>query len=180
MTTFWLVNFPLPPSVNEYLIPIAGGWATNKKGKKYQKGRWVKSEVHKLFTENCRKYAVLHNNSIERIKCEIHGLVDHARSQNLRIAFRVDTYFAFEDSRLWTVNNFAEQLDADNRVKPCRDAVSELLKLDDKYFFSGFYEKVTVPTKAEECSYVRITLTTPRTLNDLRSQMVKNKNTGVL
>jgi Holliday junction resolvase RusA-like endonuclease len=83
----------------------------------------------------------------------------------------VDNYFALEDSRLWTVNNLPQQIDADNRLKPCRDALSTLLGIDDKHFFSGYFEKVSTNSKELECSAIRISLMTPRSLQDLREQI---------
>jgi len=174
----WLVNFPLPPSVNEYLMPVAGRWATTKKGRVYQKGRWVKTQEHANYLKRCEKWSMIHNVSFVEIGEELRGMVRAARTAKKRIAFKVDTYFAFEDSRLWTVNNLPEQLDADNRLKPCRDALADLLKIDDKYFFSGFFEKVSAPSKDQECTFLRISVTSPRTIQDVRMQIKRERDQG--
>lgn len=166
--SIWLVNFPLPPSVNEYLMPVAGPTARNKKGKLYTTGRWVKTEPHKAYMRRCHEWRALHNAHWWKIQDELQGMVRAARAAKVRLAFQVDTYFAFEESRLWTVNGLPQRLDADNRLKPCRDALAELLGIDDKYFFSGFFEKVSTTSKDHECTFLRISQTQPRTLQDLR------------
>lgn len=167
----WIVNFPLPPSVNDYLMPVAGGWSVNKKGRKYQKGRWVKTEPHKLYMQRCHEWKLLNGEAWYKIRAELKAQVLKARQERRRVAFQVDTYFAFHDERIWTVNNIPERLDADNRLKPCRDALADILEIDDKYFFSGFFEKVSTKTKEEECTYMRITPMIPRTLESIKKMI---------
>jgi Holliday junction resolvase RusA-like endonuclease len=176
METIWLVNFPLPPSVNEYLMPVAAGWRTSKTGKRYQKARFVKTEPHTIYLEKCRAWRLLHNTAWTELRAELQGKVRAARAAKEKIAFRVDTFFAFEDSRLWTSGNLPQQLDADNRLKPCRDALAHLLEIDDKYFFSGFFEKVSAPSKPEECTFIRISACTPRTIQDLRMEIKRERD----
>lgn len=171
----WLVNFPLPPSVNEYLMPVSGGLARNKKGKLYEKGRWVKTEPHRVYVKKCNEWAVLHNTAWVQIKDQIQGEVRAARAANKKFGFRVDAFFAFENSRLWTQENTPQRLDADNRLKPCRDALADLLGIDDKYFFSGSCEKVSTPSKDQECTFLRISPMTPRTLQDLKMQIKRER-----
>lgn len=173
----WLMNFPLPPTVNEYLMPVAGRWAVSKKGKRYQKGGFVKTKLHSDYLKRCYEWRALHNTGWQRIQEDLHARLESARRNGLRFALRVDTYFAFEESRLWTVNNLAQQIDADNRLKPCRDALSKLLGIDDKHFFGGFFEKITTHSKEYECSTLRITLMTPRTLEDLKTEIQRQART---
>lgn len=164
----WLANFPLPPSVNEYLMPVSGGWSVSKKGRAYQKGRWVKTKEHTDYMKRCELWALANKRGFTDAKEKLKEEVRKATLEKKRIAFRVDTYFAFENSRIWTVNNLPQQLDADNRLKPCRDALAKILEIDDKYFFSGFFEKVTTTNKNEECTILRIETMYPRTLEDIK------------
>lgn len=152
-------------------MPVAGDWSVNKKGKTYRKGRWVKTAEHTNYVKRCEKWALLHGSAFIQIRDEMISLVEDARQNKERLAFKVDTYFAFEDNRLWTVNNLPQQLDADNRLKPCRDALAKLLKIDDKYFFSGFFEKVSANKKDEECTIIRISLQKARTLQNLKMEI---------
>lgn len=167
-----MVNFPLPPSVNEYLVPVASNrYGTDKRGRQFQKAHFVKSATHTNYLKACHEWRALHNLSFTRIQEYLLNLQHEAKSKREKFALRVDHYFAFEHSRLWTKNNLAEQIDADNRLKPCRDAIADLVGIDDKYFFSGYFEKVSAPTKAQEGTYIKIAQMVPRTLADIRAQL---------
>ncbi len=171
----WLMNFPLPPSVNDYLMPVAGKLKMNKKGKLYRAGHFVKTPVHIEYRKLCNLWVLQHKRAFDEIQNHLLGRVHVAREKKQRIAFRVDHYFAFEESRIWTVNNLPERIDADNRVKPCRDAIADMLGIDDKYFFSGFFEKVSTNSKDSECTAIRISQMVPRTLQDLKQQMEQER-----
>lgn len=175
MNDIWIVNFPLPPSVNEYLMPIAGPTARNKKGKLYKTGRFVKTEPHRIYRKMCEQWKTLNMLAFETIQKELHEKVERAKEEKKRIGFMVDTYFIFEESRIWTKENTPQRLDADNRLKPCRDALSEILGIDDKYFFSGFFEKLSTQEKDKECTIIRIRQMTPRTLQSLRMEIQRSK-----
>ena len=167
----WLINFPLPPSVNEYLMPVAGAWAVNKGGKHYRKGRWVKTKIHSQYVDLCwlwrRQNGVAFDKAMDVIKAE----VEEARVLKRQIAYRVDCYFAFEHSRIWTLANQPQEIDSDNRLKPCRDALAKIMGIDDKYFFSGFFEKVTTNSKDSECTILKISRAEPRTLDQILQQI---------
>lgn len=175
----WLLNFPLPPSVNEYLMPVPGAWAVNKKGKTYRKGRFVKTEIHTNYVKRCWEWRYINRAAFDNAQAELVRQFQEAKLNKQKFALRVDCYFAFEHSRIWTVNNLAEQIDSDNRLKPCRDALSKLLGIDDKYFFSGFFEKVSTNSKELECSILRISLATPRTMDDVLKQIKLEKSQGI-
>lgn len=159
-------------------MPVAAGWSVNKKGKKYQKGRFVKTAEHHNYLKRCEKWASLHGEAFTQIRNEILKIAEDGRLNKERVSFRVDTYFAFEESRLWTVNNLPQQLDADNRLKPCRDALAKILKLDDKYFFSGFFEKISANQKEQECTILRISLQKARTLQNLKMEIKNERETA--
>lgn len=167
-----LYNFPLPPSVNEYLVPVVSNkYSFDKKGKPYRKAHFVKSDIHRNYLKRCQEWKFHNNLNWLEVQRRLQEIKKQAQDSRKQFALRMDHYFAFEKSRLWTVNNLAQQIDCDNRMKPCRDAVANLLDIDDKYFFSGFIEKVSAPTKEAECTIIKITLMTPRTLEQVQAQM---------
>lgn len=169
----WINNFPLPPSVNQYLQPVAGGWAVSKNGKKfYQKGRLVKTALHNNYASRCDLWARQNESAMAQIKSALTNYVLKSKGNKSRFGFRVDMFFVFHVERIWTVNNLAENLDADNRIKPCRDVLSKLLGIDDKWFFSGFFEKVSTSDKDKECTLIRISPMLPRKLEEIRTQMM--------
>lgn len=166
-----LTNYPLPPSVNEYLVPVAGSWAVNKKGKTYRKGRWVKSAVHKQYEVQVKQWAVFNEQGLRPAIDALVKQKNESIKNGLRFALRVDSFFCIHEKRLWTVNNLAEQLDVDNRVKPLRDSLAKLIGIDDKYFFSGYMEKVSTSFKEQECAIITITRHRPRTHQELKVQL---------
>lgn len=178
MSIVWLTNFPVPPSVNEYLVPVASNkYALDRRGKPYQKAHFVKSDIHRQYLQRCYEWRAYHNVSFGKIQAQLHAALMRSRAERKPFALRVDHYFAFEYDRIWTVNNIAQQLDVDNRLKPCRDALAELLGIDDKYFFSGYFEKLTTRSKELECSIIRISQATPRTLAEIKAMMRKEMGT---
>lgn len=171
----WITGFPLPPSVNEYLMPVAGKWVINKRGKRYQQGRWVKTDIHRAFMDQCYLWRSQHITSFHKIQQAIHKAKKNTEDMGQRFALKVDCYFVFHVERIYTVNNKVERLDADNRLKPCRDALANILELDDKYFFAGSCEKVTTRSKESECSMIRMDQMIPRTMEQIKSQMLQEQ-----
>lgn len=168
----WLSDFPLPPSVNTHLVPVVSGkYAVNKRGQVYQKAHFYKSKEHSNYYKQCQEWAFLNQRSFLPIKKLL--LESKKEHSDLKVPFclQVDHYFAYQKDRIFTVNRLPEQLDADNGLKPCRDALAKLLEIDDKHFFSGFFEKVTCDKKEQECSMIRISHTSPRTLDSVKYMM---------
>ena len=76
----------------------------------------------------------------------------------------------FHVEHLLDANNRTKPIDADNRLKPCLDAISRILDLDDRFFFASSCEKVFVPSKElKECSVIKITPMMPRTAPEIRA-----------
>jgi Holliday junction resolvase RusA-like endonuclease len=167
----WIFNFPLPPSVNEYLLPVAGKLKYNKFGKPYRQGHLTKSKVFKDYENRCQVWALQNKRSLQPIIDQLHDLKFKSEFIKQPFAIRADVYFAFEHSRLITVNNKVEQLDRDNRLKPLQDMLGKILGIDDKHVFSGICEKVTTTSRDLECAVIRMELMTPRTLDQVRAQM---------
>lgn len=124
-----------------------------------------KSDSLKLFQEKCLIYKKSHPQRLDKIRAECLKWIQAG------YVLRVDTYFAFEHSRLWTEKMRPQQLDADNRRKPMQDEVGKLLEIDDKYFFSGFIEKVSCINKDFECSIVKISPVLARGLGQIVEMM---------
>jgi hypothetical protein len=140
---FTIENFPLPPSVNEYLAIV--------------KGRQIKTRVHRQYSYACRYFYLENKNKIDAIKNKLiyamHGCFD----KNITFALHIDYIFHFERSRILTKKNQAKVLDASNRLKPCADQFASMIKIDDKYFFSESCRKTAVGEKAKECTTIIIT-----------------------
>ena len=172
ITELWVEGLPLPPSANDMYEPTTHKkWKVNRAGQKYlgvRVGRRASDEL-KAFQLKC----LSHKNS----KLDFFRII---RTQCLEwikqgYLLRVDTWVAFEHSRLWTLDGQPKQLDADNRRKPLQDSLASILNIDDKWFFAGNIEKVTCRSKDLEQSVVRIQPHKARTLDDIK--FLRSSNT---
>lgn len=167
----WIDRFPLPPSVNEYLMPVAGRWTTDKKGRSYRKGRWVKTDLHRKYVDACWIWARTNRIAFDTVQSKILDMKKDCEFRGKPFALRVDCWFVFHVERVFTEAGLPHRIDSDNRLKPCRDALAEILGIDDKYFFAGHCEKVTTRSKELECSIIRVVQMTPRTLEEIKALM---------
>lgn len=165
--TLWITAFPLPPSINEYLIPVSGRMKTSKTGKSYRGSAWVKTAKHRLFEEDCLTWRYKNHSLFKRAFDSLRELKDIYLKDKKPFVLRVDTYFVFHYKRVWALDGAIKRLDADNRLKPCLDAISRLFEIDDSHFFAGGCEKVTTDDKAAEGAYIRISIVAPRKIESI-------------
>lgn len=161
----------MPPSVNEYLFPVMGKKAIGKNGREYYKGRLVKSQVHRDYLERAHLWRLHNRPAVWRIQAVLKDLRKRVEADGGVFSLKVEGFFAFEYSRVNTKKGQSEKLDTDNRIKPLMDALSEVLEIDDKYFYYEGGEKVTTQVKDLECVIIKITPWRPRTLEDVKNQM---------
>lgn len=158
----WLVNFPLPPSVNQLYQPF--------------RGRMVKTKHHRQYIDLCILWGRSNQKAVTDISMKLRHMKLEAEMQKVRFCLEVHCMFAFEQSRLFTVNNKNEQLDADNRLKPCLDGLKEVLGIDDKIYFRASSEKVTTYSKESECTIIKIAQMRPRTLAELYQEIMQARS----
>jgi len=168
---FWLNGFPLAPTVNNSLVKIKGNGHLkfNKKGKPYRQ-QFAKSRTHKSFENACRVWHAMNSRAVMVMRNELLKLKADVEGKGGRFALRIECFFAFTEEQMFTEG---WQPDADNRLKPCADALKKILELDDVYFFATLSEKVTTTTKENECSVIRISPMTHRTLDEVRALMFR-------
>jgi hypothetical protein len=153
----WFNNFPLPPSVNEYLMVIHG--------------RLVKTKVHRDYGDLCLLWASQNRGALTSIKNWLLELKKRNETAKRPFALEISVYLAFEESRLLTVNNKTEQLDGSNRLKALMDGLSTVLSIDDKHFFAEHCEKVIAKSKETECTIIRIAPMSPRSQQEIIQMM---------
>lgn len=142
-------DFPLPPSANHlYKTIMIKGRIRRCKAKEYaefeKKALDWKNVNHidvGLFQANLEFIDVFRGEHLER---NGHGTVIH-----------IECEFRFERSRLFNKLGNPKKLDSANYLKALHDAVSEIIGIDDKYFWSGTFSKKAVASVDEEG--VRIT-----------------------
>lgn len=122
-------DLPMPPSINDSYMSIRQGNRSTIIATKHL--RKFKAEM--LF------YKAKNFELIKKNKQKIQEFIKQGFCLNF------DLFVFFTEDKIFTKTKKAKskykRLDADNRVKAMRDAISELLEVDDTYFFSGNTEK---------------------------------------
>jgi Holliday junction resolvase RusA-like endonuclease len=116
-------------------------------------------------------WSLLNRSSFDRHKRYLKDRFEYDLKNEIPFSLRVDTYFVFEKKRIISKNNKVMKLDADNRLKPLRDAISHVLEIDDKHFFAGECEKVFTDLKDNECAMIRLQYMSPRSLDEVLNLM---------
>lgn len=169
---FWITDFPLPPSVNSYLMPVAGKTKFSARTKRhYTQGRLVKTKEHIDYEKRATYWILENREQVERIKEKIFFAHKASENDGLPFVLKVDLYFCFEHSRVLTVNNKIMQRDVDNFAKPAVDQLKKVFGIDDKHIFFLHLEKITAKNKDEECVIVRVSVSKPRTKQQIQDQI---------
>lgn len=139
--SFWILDFPLAPSVNTWL-------KTNRKG------QFFKSKIWREYRTHANWWYLQHKKWIDDVRVELRTLL----ANNYTI--RVDCYFCFAEHKY-------RKVDPDNYLKATLDALSHMLGIDDSLFYSGYREKVIAETRDGECAVLMIRAHKPRSKREL-------------
>lgn len=167
-------NFPSPPSVNNSLMPIMGKIKFNKRGKPYAQGRMVKTPHHHDYTAACLAWSLHYQAGLGKFRTELLMKRRACEEQKKTFALKVEYFFFMHRSKLLTVNAKPEQLDVDNRIKPCQDNLMQILNLDDKHIFSVTAEKVCILDSDKERVMISISEFTPRSGTQVSEILLKS------
>ena len=117
-----LLNLPLPPTEN-HLYPTF-------------RGRRIKSKALVDYLRMMKEWRYANLNQSIFIKTECLKWIAAGSF------ISVKAVFVFERSKLFTKTNAVKELDASNRIKALHDGlVSEVLAIDDRYFWNVSAEK---------------------------------------
>jgi hypothetical protein len=152
--TFVFDLFPIPPSENNC-------YPTMVNRKTMRAFRFPSGEL-KAFKKAVDTWARDRQDLIKRARL---ALLPSQQSQ-----VRVDIYIAWSSQRLYTKDGRRKSLDASNRIKPIHDALSELLGIDDRFFYTGQSEPV-LADEGIECVMVKMRLAPMRTLAAVSAEM---------
>lgn len=152
----WIDDFPLGPSSN-----------TLFKAARARKGGFVTTDDYRIFKRSLHSWIMRNHRTLNVISAKLKCAIDEG------FVLRVDCFHCFDEKRVFTKdkNKKIKQLDASNRQKAAHDGLAEALRIDDRYFFAGIAEKVTAKRKLDECTIFRISLQSPRSLDDLKNLM---------
>jgi len=111
-------DLPMPPTSNHQYISIT------RRGRTYR----VASEELRTFKELMSMYP----NIFPDFKVKFHIVQDWAARKR---PLEIRCTFYFKRERLFTKDNRFKRLDVSNRLKASHDSLSEILEIDDSYFF---------------------------------------------
>lgn len=162
-----ITDFPFPPSVNNYLMPVFGGTKINKKGKHYNHGRLVKTQSHIDYSVACDVWAARYKSGLKDLCESIRKRRDELESSGRVFALDVTAYLVFNREYVLTKSNIPKKVDADNFSKALQDNLFRILQLDDKYSFSPTIEKVIGSTSSKNYVVLSIKEKSPENVSSL-------------
>jgi hypothetical protein len=143
VSVIW-AHLPMPPQSNNCYV-------TSRSGHRFP------SRELKEFKVAMENWRLEHLPLVTRTKAAL--IADLPEFQRF---LRVDRYFVFPRGDIFAKNGRPKRMDASNRIKCLDDCVSEILGLDDQWFWSGSAEKVE--GHARESVIVVSTINQPRSL----------------
>jgi Holliday junction resolvase RusA-like endonuclease len=119
---FYLLNLPMPPSVNALFAGTS---------------RRYKSDKYKAFEWEISRWALKNGSSLQLLRAEIEKAIFLDREIALSMSY--EFYFTYES--ILTKENKPKRNDTANRIKAIEDSIAKLIGVDDKYFWSGTFNK---------------------------------------
>lgn len=131
-------NFPVPPSVNKYLMPI--------------KGRMIKTPQHRAYEQECLMWRLKNQTLVNEAKI----LFKDLEFKESILVLRVEIEIFINKSKLLTKQNRPKKIDTDNFQKPLIDNLFKLLEIDDKYIFASTIEKIPIKDELKPVANILI------------------------
>lgn len=164
-------DFPFPPSVNQYLMPVMGKVKRGKRGNLYAQGRMVKTATFREYETACTYWQLKYQKGLDRLREEIKQRKDLLESQGKTFALKVEYFVLINKHEITDKNNRPLRNDVDNRLKPAGDNLFRILGIDDKYCFSLSIEKAIAPQNQLNQMIVKITETQAHDKNYIFTQL---------
>lgn len=140
--------FPMPPSVNALYIRRAPDFGGARRGRGL-----MKSEVYNSYIRDVDQWARQACLVLPRTRVRLHAMLSADT-----ILLEVHAKFYFHREAILTLTGSPKRNDTENRLKALFDQVARVLCIDDKLFWSGGFDKLPVPAKAQERVDIRVML----------------------
>lgn len=151
-----LNDLPFPITVNESLASVKGRLIKTKKAREYLHSMEIWTKKNQWFIDQCK--------------------VIIKKWMISKTPLRVDTFLAWPESEVLvdtknkTAIHWAQQKDGTNRIKQLHDALSEILEIDDRYFFYSDCSKIISDNDQKKCM-VTIQPTKILKMNDIENYL---------
>jgi len=134
MLSLTIDNFPLPPSTNT-LYAHSSFY-----------NRMVKTKTYKDYDKEVQTWIATNPNHVANLR---------EFAKDLMGVFHIETVFFMDQKRVVCKDGTPKKNDTSNRIKALHDVLSDIIGVDDSYFWSGSFTKVALQEGEER---VQITL----------------------
>jgi len=152
-------NLPFPPTVNKMYATVInpkfinwirrGGNHRNPKGRPPQSYRILTKDSN-AYKARMAQWAIFNSDIVKKASDK---LKEELLLENKVIELRA--YFCLPREQIWYKNGKFKKMDAANRLKALHDSLSDVLGIDDKYFYPGPSPKVILSgDRKSECVLV--------------------------
>jgi hypothetical protein len=168
-----ILDFPFPPSSNAIRGSFFDRNATSfskKDGRPLRgKMRHYDTAVYREYKKSCEAWAWENYKALREIIPTIHSTIKDQKTM-----LRVDSYFGFKHSNIWSADGKLQQVDASNRIKACHDELAKYLTVDDLHFNIGRAEKCWVYDHEPERVILILHFEKIRSLAEIENTLVKS------
>lgn len=171
MIDFIIKDFPVPPSVNKYLMPVMHKIRKRKNGKLYATGVLAKTPEHRNYESTCQLWALSYQGGLSKLKAEITQRTQHLRKHKRDLILEVEYFILLPRHVVLTINNLCERVDSDNYLKPTKDNLFKILNLDDKCVFKDSIQKVAIDDDQKPCVIIAVKEYKPLTSSSVKSSL---------
>lgn len=159
---------PIPPSNNELHSTRR---FKDKKGN-WNNGGHRNSAVYKEYLLEMQSWANKHHLKVAGAKAQLLSAIKTHKY------IRTDLYICQPFKDFIASTGRPVGVDANNYPKACLDSIKKILSIDDAYYLSGFYEKVS--TLEDPCAMMIITTHHVRSLQTIRAQIQRETSAYAL
>ena len=121
--SFTIDNFPLPPSANSLYAH----------SRMYD--RMVKTQAYKDYDKDVQLWIASNQGKVD----EVRGF-----AKDLKGVFHINATFYMQHKSVVCKDGRPKKNDTSNRIKALHDVLSNILGVDDSYFWSGSFTKVAM------------------------------------
>ena len=133
----------MPPSANRQLM-----WSNQR--------RFMKSKEARVFDNQVRLFGIVNRVRLDQFTTALHIWIEGGW------LLQVDCFFIFDKQKLLTKKGEVKQRDSNNYLKATLDGLVKCIAIDDKYFVSGFYEKLWKCSEKDDNVILKISPTMMR------------------
>lgn len=135
--SFTIDNFPMPPSAN-------GLYAFSK-----MYNRMIKTKAYKAYDSEVQFWIAKNQDKLSKLR---------EFAKGLKGVFHIETTFCMQRKSVVCKDGRPKKNDTSNRIKALHDVLSEMIGVDDSYFWSGAFTKASLENGKDEYVVVKLVI----------------------